>query len=73
MSAKLIITCVILAAVVLLGTALALLHLRANGAAPPPMPLGLLHGLLAIIGPCCLALALADRLGGWIRAWQASA
>jgi hypothetical protein len=58
MSAKLIITCVILAAVVLLGTALALLHLRANGVAPPPMPLGLLHGLLAIIGPCCLALAL---------------
>jgi hypothetical protein len=48
----------ILSVVVLLGSALALLHLRANGAARPPLPLGLLHGLLAIVGLSCLVLAL---------------
>jgi hypothetical protein len=49
----------ILAVVVMLGSVLAVLRLRMNGAAPPPpWPLALLHGLLAIGGLCCLALAL---------------
>lgn len=48
----------VFAVVVLLGSALAVLQLRANGAAPPPMLVGLLHGVLAIVGLCCLILAL---------------
>lgn len=49
---------VILGVAVLLGSALAVLHLRADGAATPQLPLAVLHGLRAIIGLCCLALAL---------------
>jgi hypothetical protein len=49
---------VILGVVVLLGSVLAVLHLRMKGAATPPWPLAALHGLLAIGGLCCLALAL---------------
>ena len=49
---------VILAVVVLLGSVLAFLHVRMNGTAPPPWPLPAVHGLLAIGGLCCLALAL---------------
>jgi hypothetical protein len=49
----------ILGVVVLLGSVLAVLHLRMNGVGPPPpWPLAALHGLLAIGGLCCLALAL---------------
>ena len=47
----------LLGVAVLLGSALALLHLRA-GAAAPPWPLGALHGFIAIIGLGLLALAL---------------
>ena len=49
---------VILAVVVLLGSVLAVLRLRMNGTATPPWPLAALHGVLAIGGLCCLALAL---------------
>ena len=47
----------VLAVAVLLGSALALMHLR-EGAAPPPWPLGVLHGLVALCGLGLLALAL---------------
>jgi hypothetical protein len=46
-----------LAVAVLLGSVLAVLHMREN-AAPPPWPLGALHGLVAVAGLVCLALAL---------------
>ena len=49
---------IILAVAVLLGSALAVPHLRTPGAATPPWPLAALHGLLAIGGLGCLALAL---------------
>jgi hypothetical protein len=49
---------IVLGVVVLLGCALAVLHLRSNGAGTPPWPLAALHGLLAMVGLCCLALAL---------------
>ena len=49
---------VILGVVVLLGSVLAVLHLRVNAAATPSWPLAALHGLLAISGLWCLALAL---------------
>ena len=49
---------IVLGMVVLLGCALAVLHLRNDGARTPPWPLVALHGLLAIVGLCCLALAL---------------
>jgi len=49
---------VILGVAVFLGSVLAVLHLRREGAATPPWPLAALHGLLAIVGLCCLALAL---------------
>ncbi len=49
---------IILALAALLGSALAVLHLRMKGAAAPPWPLAALHGLLAIGGLSCLALAL---------------
>jgi len=56
----------ILAFAVALGAVLAVLHLRTKPAAtppqlppsPPPWPLAALHGLLAVAGFCCLALAL---------------
>jgi len=49
---------VILAFAVLLGSMLAVLHLRIKGAAMPPWPLAALHGLLAVVGLGCLVLAL---------------
>lgn len=49
---------IILAAAVVLGTALAVMRLWTQGAATPPWPLADLHGLLAVGGLCCLALAL---------------
>jgi len=50
---------VIFAVAVALGTVLAVLHLQTNKtAALPPWPLGALHGVLALIGLGCLALAL---------------
>jgi hypothetical protein len=48
---------VILAIAVLVGSGLALLHLR-EGAATPPWPLAALHGLVAIGGFGALLLAL---------------
>ena len=48
---------VVLGIAVLLGGVLAVLHLR-EGAAPPPLPFGALHGLIAIAGLALLALAL---------------
>jgi hypothetical protein len=48
----------ILSTAVLLGTVLAVLHLRSEGAAVPPWPLAGLHGFLAIGGLACLLLAL---------------
>jgi hypothetical protein len=42
----------------MLGSVLAVLHLRTEGHTAPPRPLAALHGLLAIVGLCCLALAL---------------
>ncbi len=47
----------VLAIAVLLGSVLAVLHLR-EGAAPPPWPFGALHGLTAVIGLGMLAFAL---------------
>jgi hypothetical protein len=55
---------VILAVAVLLGSVLAVLHLQTEGRATPPWPLAALHGLLAISGLCCLALALRGPLRG---------
>jgi hypothetical protein len=49
---------VILAVAVLLGSVLAVLHLQTKGRATPPWWLAALHGLLAISGLGCLALAL---------------
>jgi hypothetical protein len=49
---------VILSTAMLLGTVLAVLHLRSEGAAVPPWPLAGIHGLLAIGGFGCLLLAL---------------
>jgi hypothetical protein len=49
---------VVLAPSLLLGSALAILHLRAEGAAAAPWPLAALHGLGAIAGLGCLVLAL---------------
>jgi hypothetical protein len=47
---------------VALGAVLAVLHLRTNRTTAPPLlpqwPLGALHGLLALTGLACLALAL---------------
>jgi hypothetical protein len=52
----------ILTVAVALGAVLAVLHLRTNRTAtpprPPPWPLGALHGILALAGLGCLALAL---------------
>jgi hypothetical protein len=49
---------VILCATVSLGSVLAVLHVRADGAAMLPGKLAALHGLLAIAGLGCLVLAL---------------
>jgi hypothetical protein len=49
---------VILGGAVLLGSVLAVLHLQTEGRATPPWRLAALHGLLAISGLGCLALAL---------------
>jgi hypothetical protein len=48
----------ILGTAVLLGSILAVLHLRTDGAVAPPWKLAALHGLLAIAGLGCLVLAL---------------
>ena len=52
----------ILTIAVALGAVLAVLHLRTNKTAtpplPPPWPLGALHGIIALTGLGCLALAL---------------
>jgi hypothetical protein len=48
---------IVLAIAVLLGSVLAVLHLR-EGTAPPPWLFGVLHGLIAIAGLGLLALAL---------------
>ncbi len=49
---------VILTIAVALGAMLAVLHLRSNRTSTPPWPLGALHGILALVGLGCLALAL---------------
>ncbi len=53
---------VILTIAVALGAMLAVLHLRSNRTTAPPLPLpwplGALHGILALVGLGCLALAL---------------
>jgi len=49
---------VILGIAVSLGAVLAVLHLRTAGAARPRWKLAALHGLVAIAGLVCLALAL---------------
>ncbi|MGB6748371.1 MAG: hypothetical protein WBE51_10215 [Xanthobacteraceae bacterium] len=48
----------ILTIAVALGAVLAVLHLRTNKSATPPWPLGALHGILALAGLGCLAVAL---------------
>jgi hypothetical protein len=50
---------VIFTLAVALGAVLAVLHLRTNRTAAPPWPLGALHGILALAGLGCLALALS--------------
>jgi hypothetical protein len=54
---------VILAIAVLLGCLLAISYLRTEGAAAP-WPLATLHGLVAVMGLFCLALALRGPLRG---------
>jgi hypothetical protein len=49
---------VILGIAVLLGTWLAVLHLRSDGATAPPWMLAALHGFVAVAGLGCLLLAL---------------
>jgi hypothetical protein len=53
----------ILAIAVLLGCLLAILYLRTEGAAAP-WPLAALHGLVAVVGFFCFALALRSPLRG---------
>jgi hypothetical protein len=48
----------VLGIAVLLGAVLGVQHLRTEGAARPPWRLAALHGLVAIAGLGCLALAL---------------
>jgi hypothetical protein len=55
---------VILAVAVFLGSVLAVLHLQTEGRATPPWRLAALHGLLAISGLGCLALALRGPTRG---------
>jgi hypothetical protein len=47
----------ILMVAALLGSLLAALQLYSEGRTPPPWSLAALHGLLAVAGLCCLALA----------------
>lgn len=54
---------VILGIAILLGSLLAVLYLRTEGAAAP-WPLAALHGLVAVGGLFCLALALRGSLRG---------
>lgn len=54
----LILSLVLLGVALLLGAALAILHMRVEGAAAPPLPFAALHGLLAIAGYGVLILAL---------------
>lgn len=49
---------IILAAATLLGAALAVMHLQTLRATFPSWPLAALHGILAISGLSCLAIAL---------------
>lgn len=56
----------LLAVAVLLGALLALAYLR-EGAAPPPLPLGVLHGLLGVGGLTVLALALRGPPRGVVQ------
>jgi hypothetical protein len=58
---------IILSLAVLSGCALAVLHLRNDGAGTPPWPLAALHGLLAIVGLCCFALALRGPPRGLVH------
>jgi hypothetical protein len=51
-------TFAILGAAVLLGSVLAVVHLRAGAAASPPRSLAALHGLLGLGGFACLVLGL---------------
>jgi hypothetical protein len=62
--AMLVAAFVILAVAVLLGSFLAVLHLQTEGRATLPWQLAALHGILAISGLCCLALALRGPLRG---------
>jgi len=48
---------VVLGFAVLLGTVLAVLHLRAPTGAAVPWPVAAVHGLLGIVGLICLGLA----------------
>ena len=54
----------ILTVAVLLGSVLAVLHLQTEGRASPPWSLAALHGLFAIGGLGCLALALRGPARG---------
>jgi hypothetical protein len=54
----------ILAVAVLLGSMLAVMHLRTDGAVAPPWKLAALHGVAAVAGLGCLALALRGPLRG---------
>jgi hypothetical protein len=54
----------ILGAALLLGSVLAVLHLREPGAARPPRRFGALHGLLGIAGFLALLLALRGPARG---------
>jgi hypothetical protein len=55
---------IILGIAVLIGSLLAILHLRTDEGATPPWWLAALHGLLAIFGLCCLALTLRGPMRG---------
>jgi len=54
----------VLALAILLGSVLAVLHLREAAASPPPLALGALHGLLALGGLLCLMVALGGPMRG---------
>jgi hypothetical protein len=62
----------VLGIAVLLGSVLAVLHLR-EGATPPPWPLGALHGLIALAGLGLLGIALRGPRAGSIKAPARSA
>jgi hypothetical protein len=55
---------VVLGIAVLLGSGLAVLHLRTDGAAAPPWMLAALHGLVGVAGLGCLLLALQGPARG---------